>query len=108
MGSFDVQKEVIELDQHRMYHSFSFGFIISFICMYINNCILAEGAAIQASLQKLTGQRTVPNIFINGKHIGGSDGMQYVLFTHKRNKRKEKKKKETIIDIWKVESNYFF
>jgi len=24
-------------------------------------------------LEQLTGQKTVPNVFINGKHIGGSD-----------------------------------
>ncbi|KAG0354896.1 thioredoxin-like protein [Gamsiella multidivaricata] len=34
-----------------------------------------NGAAIQAYLQELTGQRTVPNIFINQKHIGGCDNL---------------------------------
>lgn len=32
-----------------------------------------QGAAIQAYLLKRTGQRTVPNVFIGRKHIGGSD-----------------------------------
>merc|ERR1712093_770176 len=32
-----------------------------------------EGAQIQAYLAKKTGQRTVPNVFIGQKHIGGSD-----------------------------------
>ena len=32
-----------------------------------------DGAAIQAALQDLTGQRTVPNVFVNGKHVGGCD-----------------------------------
>ncbi|KAH7105236.1 thioredoxin-like protein [Auriculariales sp. MPI-PUGE-AT-0066] len=32
-----------------------------------------QGSAIQAYLQKKTGQRTVPNIFINQQHIGGCD-----------------------------------
>mmetsp|Transcript_46244 Transcript_46244/g.116449 ORF Transcript_46244/g.116449 Transcript_46244/m.116449 type:complete len:171 (+) Transcript_46244:3-515(+) len=32
-----------------------------------------RGAEIQATLATLTGQRTVPNVFIGGKHIGGSD-----------------------------------
>ena len=27
----------------------------------------------QDALQALTGQRTVPNVFINGQHIGGCD-----------------------------------
>ena len=33
------------------------------------------GAAIQAYLETLTGQRTVPNIFISQKHIGGCDDL---------------------------------
>ncbi|KAF9180483.1 thioredoxin reductase [Haplosporangium sp. Z 767] len=34
-----------------------------------------NGAAIQAYLLELTGQRTVPNIFIGQKHIGGCDDL---------------------------------
>ncbi|KAG9067852.1 hypothetical protein KI688_011441 [Linnemannia hyalina] len=34
-----------------------------------------NGAAIQAYLQTLTGQRTVPNIFIAQTHIGGCDDL---------------------------------
>lgn len=34
---------------------------------------LAEGPAIQAALAEKSGQRTVPNVFINGDHIGGCD-----------------------------------
>jgi len=33
----------------------------------------AKGAEVQKVLAKLTGQSTVPNIFIGAKHIGGSD-----------------------------------
>ena len=32
-----------------------------------------NGDAIQSSLLKLTGQKTVPNVFINGQHLGGCD-----------------------------------
>eukprot|EP01039_Chlorochromonas_danica_P002866 gene2866-3130_t len=32
-----------------------------------------NGSAIQDALATKTGQRTVPNIFINGKHVGGCD-----------------------------------
>ncbi|KAG3168193.1 hypothetical protein PI124_g4387 [Phytophthora idaei] len=32
-----------------------------------------DGVEIQSLLLDLTGQRTVPNVFINGKHIGGCD-----------------------------------
>ncbi|XP_052213921.1 thioredoxin reductase 1, cytoplasmic-like isoform X3 [Dreissena polymorpha] len=33
----------------------------------------ADGSAIQAGLAELTGQKTVPNVFINSKHLGGCD-----------------------------------
>ena len=32
-----------------------------------------DGADIQAALLELTGQRTVPNVFVNGTHLGGCD-----------------------------------
>ncbi|CAD6893467.1 unnamed protein product [Tilletia controversa] len=35
----------------------------------------SDGADIQAYLADKTGQRTVPNIFIKGKHIGGSSDL---------------------------------
>jgi glutaredoxin 3 len=37
---------------------------------------LDNGQAIQDALLKMTGQRTVPNVFINGQHIGGNDKTQ--------------------------------
>lgn len=33
----------------------------------------SDGAEIQSALQEWTGQRSVPNVFIGGKHIGGCD-----------------------------------
>lgn len=35
-----------------------------------------DGSAMQQALENLTGQRTVPNIFINQKHIGGNSELQ--------------------------------
>jgi glutaredoxin 3 len=32
-----------------------------------------NGGAIQSALAEITGQRTVPNVFIGGKSIGGGD-----------------------------------
>ncbi|XP_010037548.2 glutaredoxin [Eucalyptus grandis] len=32
-----------------------------------------DGSEIQMALAEWTGQRTVPNVFIGGKHIGGCD-----------------------------------
>lgn len=37
---------------------------------------LEEGSAIQAALAEISGQRTVPNIFIKQKHIGGNSDLQ--------------------------------
>ncbi|KJY00445.1 glutaredoxin like protein [Zymoseptoria brevis] len=35
-----------------------------------------DGAAIQDALEEITSQRSVPNIFINKKHIGGNSELQ--------------------------------
>ncbi|KAB2568937.1 putative glutaredoxin protein [Lasiodiplodia theobromae] len=35
-----------------------------------------DGAAIQDALEDMTGQRSVPNIFIDKKHIGGNSDLQ--------------------------------
>lgn len=37
---------------------------------------LPEGGEMQDKLYHLTGQRTVPNVFVNGKHLGGNDDTQ--------------------------------
>lgn len=35
----------------------------------------ADGQETQNILEQITGQRTVPNIFIQGKHVGGSSDL---------------------------------
>ena len=35
--------------------------------------VRADGDAIQKALLDMTGQRTVPNVFVNGNHVGGCD-----------------------------------
>lgn len=40
---------------------------------YVDLDTMENGTAIQSDLTELTGQKTVPNIFIKGKHIGGCD-----------------------------------
>lgn len=34
---------------------------------------IAEGAELQEVLEEMTGQRTVPNVFVRGEHLGGCD-----------------------------------
>lgn len=38
-----------------------------------------NGSAMQDALEELTGQRTVPNVFIGNKHIGGNSDVQALL-----------------------------
>lgn len=35
-----------------------------------------DGSEIQEALYELTGQKTVPNVFIGGQHIGGNSDVQ--------------------------------
>ncbi|KAK5098117.1 Glutaredoxin [Exophiala xenobiotica] len=37
---------------------------------------VSDGAALQDALEEITGQRSVPNIFIAQKHIGGNSELQ--------------------------------
>ncbi|GMG19565.1 unnamed protein product [Ambrosiozyma monospora] len=37
---------------------------------------VSDGGDLQDALASITGQRTVPNIFIGGKHIGGNSDLQ--------------------------------
>ncbi|ROT75942.1 hypothetical protein C7M84_005499 [Penaeus vannamei] len=35
--------------------------------------LIENGAEVQAALEEKSGQRTVPNVYINGEHLGGAD-----------------------------------
>ena len=35
-----------------------------------------NGPEIQSALLDISGQRTVPNVFVKGKHLGGNDDTQ--------------------------------
>lgn len=41
-----------------------------------SNDSLADGSALQDALEEITGQRSVPNIFIKQQHIGGNSDLQ--------------------------------
>ena len=47
---------------------------VAFKCIELDT--IAEGDAIKAALKDLSGQRTIPNIFINKEHIGGNSDLQ--------------------------------
>lgn len=40
-----------------------------------------DGADVQSALAEWTGQRSVPNVFIGGNHIGGCDGENFIALT---------------------------
>jgi len=44
--------------------------------MFSSDITIADGAALQDALEEITGQRSVPNIFIAQKHIGGNSELQ--------------------------------
>ncbi|KAF5245818.1 hypothetical protein FAUST_1605 [Fusarium austroamericanum] len=37
---------------------------------------LSDGSALQDALEKISGQRTVPNVYIQQQHIGGNSDLQ--------------------------------
>ena len=47
---------------------------VNFTAIELNT--MSEGGAIQDALQQMTNQRTVPNIFIGGEHLGGCSDLQ--------------------------------
>ena len=47
---------------------------------------LDNGADIQSTLMEMTGQRTVPNVFVNGEWVGGNDNTQAALRSGKLQK----------------------
>ena len=53
-----------------------------------------DGDDIQNALQKMTGQRTVPNIFIGQQHIGGNSDLESVVKNGKDGKKIEQLLKE--------------
>jgi len=44
-------------------------------------CRAEDGSEIQDALRDIVGRRTVPQVFVHGKHLGGSDGT-FFLYTN--------------------------
>jgi glutaredoxin 3 len=47
---------------------------------------MPNGNGIQQELYRLTGQSTVPNIFVNRQHVGGNDDVQRIYRSGELNK----------------------
>lgn len=44
---------------------------------------MEDGGEIQEALFELTGQRTVPNVFIGGEHVGGNSDVEQLKSSDK-------------------------
>ena len=73
LAELGAKPYVLELDQVGMFFS-----ILSLWCRWRLISGIEDGQDIQNALQELTNQRTVPNIFINKKHIGGNSDLQAI------------------------------
>lgn len=73
LNSFDAKFTTVELDKESTCPS-SFDSDLLIEANVFRGT--GDGSAIQDALQEITGQRTVPNIFINKKHIGGNSDLQ--------------------------------
>jgi len=49
---------------------------LSFKVVELDELPQNDGSIIQRELYEVTGQRTVPNVFIRGMHIGGNSNVQ--------------------------------
>eukprot|EP00956_Cyclotella_meneghiniana_P038314 scaffold152030_cov56-Cyclotella_meneghiniana.AAC.7 len=54
MSRLNINPKIIELDK-------------------LTNGLGPDDCSIAMALYKMTGQRTVPNVFVRGKHLGGND-----------------------------------
>lgn len=64
-------------------HNISFAGMSTFLVVFF---FTEDGAAVQEVLFEKTKQKTVPNVFVNGKHVGGCDA---TLQAHKDGKLAE-------------------
>jgi glutaredoxin 3 len=65
----------IELDQVGMYTVNEHEIFVR-LRWWLTAVVIDDGSAIQSTLGEMTGQTTVPNIFIAKKHIGGNSDLQ--------------------------------
>lgn len=50
--------------------------VVSMMFEQTANMTIADGSELQDALEKISGQRTVPNIYVAQKHIGGNSDLQ--------------------------------
>lgn len=75
----NVQMITIELDDRRTHTFLLPFFFMATVPLTRRSRVLfftADGAQLQAELSAMTGVRTVPQVFIHGKFVGGCDDTQ--------------------------------
>ena len=72
LSSLDAKMEIVQLDKRGT------SLTSKDIQLLQTNNNIDDGAVLQDALQEISGQRTVPNIFIGGKHIGGNSDLQAI------------------------------
>ena len=60
---------------------------------------IGNGDRIQNALAAKTRQRTVPNIFINGRHLGGNSDLQYANKSGKLDQMLQKSASTSQVDV---------
>ncbi|XP_041021050.1 glutaredoxin-C3 isoform X1 [Juglans microcarpa x Juglans regia] len=81
------QPFVVELDLRGIYYQDSFflpaifGCASVFIMAIIMNLCADDGGQIQNVILDMVGRSTVPQVFVNGKHIGGSDDLRAAVLS---------------------------
>lgn len=63
----------------RLLGELGFGDDITFNVIELDTLPENDGPLIQNELYEITGQSTVPNVFIRGMHIGGNSDIQHLL-----------------------------
>eukprot|EP00979_Chaetoceros_neogracilis_P006025 scaffold1186_cov211-Chaetoceros_neogracile.AAC.4 len=63
----------------RLLGDLGFGDNLSFKVIELDELPQNDGGIIQRELYEISGQRTVPNVFIRGMHIGGNSDVQDLL-----------------------------
>ena len=72
--------KVLELDEMSKKPKISMSLNLDYMVNANFTSLIGDGGEIQSALSEWTGQSTVPNVFIKGKHIGGCDSKRTTLY----------------------------
>lgn len=76
LGEFGAKYQAVELDLMGTFPSPCFNCLVHDGMANMFCWLVDDGSDIQNALQELSNQRTVPNVYIQQKHIGGNSDLQ--------------------------------